>query len=78
MVCKMKGDVRLDIGPGETKRICANSVKPGANVGVGLGRSVNACGVDGGMSVSVGGAVGSSASAVAKAACPVNATTVGR
>src|SRR5690606_31948446 len=78
MVCKMNGDVRLDIGPGETKRIWANSLKPGANVGVGLGRSSGASNVDVGAGVSVGSAACVNTAEVAKAACPVNATTVGR
>ena len=72
----MTGEIRLDMGPGEIKRICAKSVKPGSNVAVAVGSGVS------GMDVSVGGGrgvlVGSGAEAlaVAKIACPVNATTV--
>jgi hypothetical protein len=77
MAFKMNGDVRLDMGPGEVKRICAKSVKPAARVGVAVG--ISGCETGGaGVSVGMGAAVGVSAAAVAKAACPVNATTVGR
>ena len=39
------GEVRLDMGPGEMKRICAYSVKPGASVGVAVGNAVEGIGV---------------------------------
>ena len=68
------GEIRLDIGPGEMKRICAKSVKPGSNVAVTVGSGVVGMGVSVGRDVSVGR--GAIALAVAKAACPVNATTV--
>ena len=68
------GDIRLDMGPGEMNRICANSVKPGSKVGVGLGSGVVGRGVSVGVGVSVGR--GARALAVANADCPVNATTV--
>jgi ApbE superfamily uncharacterized protein (UPF0280 family) len=68
------GETRLDIGPGERNRICANSVKPGSKVGVNVGSGVVGTGVSVGRGVSV--AVGANALAVAKTACPVNATTV--
>jgi len=73
------GDTRLDIGPGDRKWISAKSLNPAATVGVAEGSGVVGTGVSVGTSVSVGGAeVGTKALAVAKAACPVNATTVGR
>jgi hypothetical protein len=56
------------------KRICAKSVKPGSKVGVVVGSGVVGRGVSVGSNVSVGR--GANALAVAKAACPVNATTV--
>ena len=62
------------MGPGEIKRICAKSVKPGSKVGVTVGSGVVGMGVSVGVGVSVGS--GANALAVAKAACPVNATTV--
>lgn len=76
MAFMMKGDVRLDIGPGERKRIWAYSVNPAARVGVGLGISSVGVGVVNASTVGVNS--GGMAEAVANAACPVNATTVGR
>src|SRR5258706_156721 len=38
--CKLIGDIRLDIGPGERKRTCAKFVKPGTKVGVEVGSAV--------------------------------------
>jgi ApbE superfamily uncharacterized protein (UPF0280 family) len=61
------------MGPGDIKRICANSVKPGSNVAVTVGSGVVGMSVSVGRGVSVG--IGAKALAVAKAACPVNATT---
>ena len=74
----LKGEVTLDIGPGYVKRISANSVKPGAKVGVGVGTISVASGVDVGAGVAVGGTDCVRAADVAKAASPVNATIVGR
>ena len=70
----MIGETRLDMGPGETKRICANWVKPGSKVGVALGSGVVGMGVSVGRGVAVGEGV--IALAVDKADCPVNAITV--
>ena len=50
----MIGETRLDMGPGEMKRICANSVKPGSNVGVAVGSGVVGMGVSVGRGVYVG------------------------
>ena len=72
--CKLMGEIRLDIGPGETNRICAKSVKPGSNVAVAVGSGVVGNGVSVGNGVLVGR--GANALAVAKAACPVKTTTV--
>jgi len=75
---KSIGEMRLDIGPGDTKRRSANLVKPGSYVGVGEGRGgVGVC-ISVGTEISVAVAVGVKALVVAKAACPVRATTVGR
>ena len=68
------GDTTLDIGPGDINRICAKSVKPGSNVAVAVGSGVVGNGVSVGNGVLVG--MGAIALAVAKAACPVNTTTV--
>ena len=68
------GETRLDMGPGEMNRICAKSVKPGSKVGVAVGSGVVGTAVSVAVGVSVGR--GANALAVAKAACPVNATTV--
>ena len=78
MTCKLNGETRLDMGPGERTRICANSVKPGSNVGVALGSAVDGIGVSVGRGVSVGNTFAVNELDVAKMACPVNATTVGR
>ncbi len=84
MTCKLMGDTRLDMGPGEMKRICAKSVNPGAKVGVAVGRGIGVLGrsvgktrsVGAGVSVGIADAV--MAWAVETMACPVSATTVGR
>ena len=77
MTCNLIGEVKLDMGPGEIKRICANLVKPGAKVGVAVGNAVDGIGVSVGSGVSVIGADCVNALFVAKIACPVIATTVG-
>ena len=66
------------MGPGDRKWISAKSVKPAAKVGVALGNAVDGMGVSVGRDVLVDVIAGVNASAVAKAACPVNATVVGR
>lgn len=73
----MIGETKLDAGPGDKNLTCAKSVKPAANVGVGLGISVNGINSSVGTAVKVGRTLCVKASAVAKAACPVRATTVG-
>src|SRR5258706_156720 len=63
--CKLIGDIRLDIGPGERKRTCAKFVKPGTKVGVEVGSAVGGIGVCVGSGVSVGIPTAVNASAVA-------------
>ena len=73
----MIGETKLDAGPGDKNLTCAKSVKPAAKVGVGLGISVSEIDNSVGTEVRVGRTICVNASAVAKAACPVRATTVG-
>ena len=77
-IIKLIGEIRLEAGPGVRNRICAKSVKPAAKVGVELGISVNGIGGPVDVDTIVGVTLWVSASAVAKAAWPVRATTVGR